>query len=428
MTEYIGRDGKTIYRLDTQLRSGGEGIVYTIIGKPDSVAKIYKPERISNIQLRNTARDKILAMLDMHFDPYFNDKLLVAWPEDALFDNSNVFQGFVMPKINNMKSLIWACRPSDRNALWPNGYRWQYSVAIAFNLSLVIEQLHKVGVIVGDLNTNNILINAQGDVTLIDADSFNIFAKTGQEYKCMVGFPEVLPPELQGKDLSKVTSQFTERTDCFSLAVHVFTMLCNNCHPFGCLDYNVVHGSSSQPQIMHNIAKGYCPYVSGSKTNTVKDALDMAIFPSELRNLFERTFQYNDKTAIKQLTISKRPSAQEWRIALGNMYNAGFTTCKKDIYHEYPKSFSGGCPWCAINVHNQHKNSAFKRVLGKVSQKIHWFFLGVPHRIISKFNNIIRDFLSRLKKNQRNRNFYFVVVIGIVIIIILIVLLIQQWM
>ena len=215
MATYFGRDGKTRYDLDKQLKSGGEGVVYTIHGKPASVAKVYKPVRVADTALRESTKNKILAMLDMHFDPCFNGRNLVAWPEDVLFDNNGLFQGFVMPKIENKKSLIWATRPSDRATLWPNGYKWHYSLAIAFNLALTIEHVHQAGIVVGDMNTNNILIDASGNVTLIDADSFNISTPTGKEYKCIVGFPEVLPAELQGKDLSKSTSHFTQKNRLF---------------------------------------------------------------------------------------------------------------------------------------------------------------------------------------------------------------------
>lgn len=348
-----GRDGSTKYELGEEIKSGGEGVVYTIVGRPNSVAKVYKHERVADPRIREATKDKIFAMLDMHFDPHFNGRVIVAWPEDALFDNAGFFRGFVMPKIENMKSLIWATRPSDRDALWPNGYHWSYSIAIAFNLALTIEHLHKAGIVVGDMNTNNVLIDSKGNVTLIDADSFNITTRTGKTFKCIVGFPEVLPPELQGKDLIKETSKFTEKTDCFALAVHIFNLLCNNCHPFGCLSYNTAHGSSSNPEIMDNIIKGYCPYVSGETAKTVEDALDMGVFPIELRDLFYRAFHYDATTAVKKVTIESRPSAQEWRVAIGNLYKAGVSTCNKNTLHEYPRSYHGGCPWCAIE---QRKN------------------------------------------------------------------------
>ncbi len=353
MAFYAGRDGRARYDLQQVLKSGGEGTVYLINGRPGSVAKLYKPEILADVNRRNTTRDKILAMLDMNFDPYFNGNLMVAWPEDILYNNVGEFQGYVMPKIENMKSLIWAIRPTDRDVLWPKGYRWSFSVAMAYNLAVCIEVIHRAGIIVGDLNTNNILISATGNVTLIDSGSFNIRSRGGRIYKCVVGFPEVLPAELQGKDLTRPENQFTEKTDCFSLAIHIFNLLCNNCHPFGVLSYNQAHGSTSSPKIVDNIIRGNCPYVRNPSAQTVADALDMNVFPQELRELFKRAFGYDMVSAVKPSTIANRPTAQEWRMTLGKMYEEGVQTCAKNPLHEYPVSYRGGCPWCAIENRRQ---------------------------------------------------------------------------
>lgn len=417
VTTYFGRDGKTRYELDKQLKSGGEGVVFTIKGNQHSVAKIYKPERIADEHIRNTTKNKILAMLDMRFDPFYNGRVIVAWPEDALFDINRNFYGFVMPKIKNMKSLIWATRPSDRDALWPNGYRWHYSLAIAFNLSLTIERIHKAHTVVGDLNTNNILIDAAGNVTLIDSDSFNVTTQTGQEYKCIVGFPEVLPAELQGKDLTKPTSHFTEATDCFSLAVHVFNLLCNNCHPFGCLNLNNAHGSSSNPKIMDNIIKGYCPYVNGTVKQRVDDALDMDVFPKDIRNLFDRAFNYDAATAVKKSTIDKRPTANEWRIALGNLYKDGVTCCKKNDLHEYPSAYQGGCPWCAIEKRKHLSNPKVPILNSIKNQQL------VSNVMMQTSQNGLSNIGQSAGHNRAktyNTQFKKMVVIGICIILLLV--------
>ena len=344
----FGKDKNKKYELDQEINSGGEGIVYSIVGYPNLVAKVYRAERLSDSSLMKSIEEKILVMLDMNFDPRIDGDLIVAWPTDALYDSSGYFLGYAMPIINNMKSLIWAMRPSDRNILWPKGYRWHNSVAIAFNLSVVIEKLHAAGIVVGDMNTNNILIDPTGNVTMIDAGSFNIRTKEGKLCKCIVGFPEVLPPELQGKDLTKPNNQFSEKTDCFALAIHIFTLLNNNCHPFGCLNYNTEHTSSSSPKIMDNIVNGYCPYVNGETKSTVVDSLGMAMFSDDINALFKRAFHYDAITAVKQSTIDNRPTAKEWREALAKFYSAGFITCTKNPIHEYSKKYNGGCPWCAI--------------------------------------------------------------------------------
>ena len=343
-----GKDRTKEYELGQKIKAGGEGAVYSIVGHPNLVAKVYNVERLADASLMKPTEEKILAMLRMNFDPRINGKLIVAWPTDALYNPSGCFLGYVMPKIENMKSLIWAMRPSDRDALWPKGYRWHNSIAIAYNLSCVIEKLHASGIVIGDMNTNNILIDPTGNVTMIDAGSFNIRTKEGQLYKCVVGFPEVLPPELQGKDLTKPNNQFSEKTDCFALAIHVFTLLNNNCHPFGCLNYNTEHASSSNPKIMDNIVKGFCPYVNSDTGYTVEDSLGMSVFSNDINVLFKRAFKYDATTAVKQSTIANRPTAREWREALGMFYNAGFSSCNKNPLHEFSKTYNGGCPWCAI--------------------------------------------------------------------------------
>lgn len=426
MATYFGRDGKTKYELDKQLKSGGEGVVYTIQGEPTLVAKIYKPERVAETHIRNATRDKILAMLDMNFSPYNNGRVIVAWPQDVLFNANGEFQGFVMPKVENMKSLIWATRPSDRDVLWPQGYRWSYSLAIAYNLSLTVEQLHKAGIVVGDMNTNNILIDAAGNVTMIDTDSFNILAPNGCEYKCIVGVPEVLPAELQGKNLANPSSQFNEKTDCFSLAIHIFSMLCNNCHPFGCLNLNNAHGSSSNSKIMDNIVKGFCPYVNGLLNQVVDDALDMNVFPDELRILFDRAFHYDASTALKQSTIAKRPTAKEWRVALGNLYSAGVNVCIVNNLHEYPIKYHGSCPWCAIEKRKQKaiqtiniQNQTIRSVQQSTNTRTTSSTIYSSTTTTSSVQNAWQTRQNTIQKSIKKQNKLFKRIIGIGISVIL---------
>ena len=349
MATYYGRYQKEYHLIEKKKKkAGGEGATYEVEGRPDLLAKLYNPDQIDEKHEIKERREKLLAMLDMGFDCRYEDgKLLAAWPEDILFDSSGTVRGHVMPLARNMKSIIWAIRQEDREVLFSDHYSWWKSVAMAHNLCLAVELMHSRGVVIGDMNTNNILVNADGDVTLIDTDSFD-FSYNGQRFKCRVGFPEVLPPELQGRDLTDPSVEFTEKTDCFSLAIHVFTLLCNNCHPFGCLNMNKVHGSTSRPDQEGNILRGYCPYVTGASGETALDALDMNVFPGEIRDLFDRTFTYTAATAVREETIARRPSAREWRIALEEFFLEGFQKCAVNPRHEYPAAYAGECPWCAI--------------------------------------------------------------------------------
>lgn len=343
---YYGRNRKQ-YELGDKLGSGGEGTVYRIKGDPNSVAKIYKPERLNTPAERTRMKEKLDAMLAAPLSPYTNGQLVIAWPTDSLFDNNGTFHGFVMPFLQGKKSIFWVYREWERQQLFNNRHRWDMSVAVAYNLATAVSAVHKAGIVIGDFNSNNIQIDSHGIVTLIDTDSFNVTTRSGKVFKCGVGVPEMLPPELQGKNLSNPSNQFTFATDRFSLAIHIFMLLCNNCHPFTCINANGPSASCSSSPAIRNITSGYCPYVSGVG-KIPATAPDMAFLPLEIRNLFDRAFKYDAYTAVKPETINRRPTAEEWIAALGRLYNGKMTTCSRNSLHRYPGHYTAGCPWCAI--------------------------------------------------------------------------------
>jgi len=351
MAQYKGRHQKT-YTLGTRLGGGGEGDVYEVDGYPNLVAKVYKDEKFNGAPgtagTRQYMREKIETMLDQPVKSRDGGILYVAWPEDILLDTQGKFVGYTMPRVNSKYHIYHASRERERKMLFPN-YTWRTAVVIAYNLTVAVKMVHDTGAVIGDLNPNNIMLDKSGCITLIDTDSFNITnQKTGKVYKCSVGVPEMLAPELQGKDLSKDTSKFTEYTDCFALSIHIFNLLANNCHPFNCINASSYKASASSNGIVHNIVRGICPYTTGSKHDKNPAAPDMAMFPSEIQNLIDRAFQYDQTTALKQSIITQRPSADEWWGALFNLLkNTPMTTCTKDPSHVYP-SHRSQCAWCEI--------------------------------------------------------------------------------
>lgn len=302
-----GRNGVT-YKLGQSLGRGGESTVYEVEGRSDVVAKIYSASKLNSHRI--FLREKIETMLDQPINAYDKDKILnVAWPQDILMDSSRVFFGYTMPRVNSKYHIFDVCRET-KMSIFPN-YNWKISVAIAYNLASAVAKIHKGGVAVGDLNPNNIMVDSRGYITLIDTDSFNIRnKKTGKEYKCTVGMPKVLPPELQVPDLTN--EPFNEASDCFSLAIHIFNLLMNDCHPFGCLNMNINRSSSSLLTVEHNITSGFCPYVNSSHGKPAVTAPDYNMLPSDIRDLFERVFRYDASTAVRSAVINNRPSAAEW--------------------------------------------------------------------------------------------------------------------
>lgn len=361
---YYGRNHK-IYDLDQRLGGGGEGEIYDIVGNPSLVAKIYFNSKFNpvagNSNPRRNLKEKIETMLEQPVQPYVNGVLTVAWPQDLLLNQQGQFVGYVMPRVKSTHHIFAASRERERMQLYPH-YTWKTSIAIAYNLSLAVKIIHQSNAVIGDMNQNNIMIDEHGHVTIIDTDSFNITnKKTGKVYKCSVGISEMLAPELQGKNLADPRSVFNEKTDDFSLAIHICTLLMNNCHPFGCTSFNISQSSTSTNPVVYNILRGNCPYVTNAKGKASDDSPDVKMLPKDIRDLFDRAFNYTLSTSFKPSTISKRPSAREWQNALGKLLNSNMKTCKK-LYpevHVYPASYHK-CPWCAIKSKVPSKNTKSK--------------------------------------------------------------------
>lgn len=361
---YYGRNHK-IYDLGQRLGGGGEGEIYDIVGNPSLVAKIYFNSKFNpvpgNSNPRRNLKEKIETMLEQPVQPYVNGVLTVAWPQDLLLNQQGQFVGYVMPRVKSTHHIFAASRERERMQLYPH-YTWKTSIAIAYNLSLAVKIIHQSNAVIGDMNPNNIMIDEHGHVTIIDTDSFNITnKKTGKVYKCSVGISEMLAPELQGKNLADPGSVFNEKTDDFSLAIHICTLLMNNCHPFGCTSFNISQSSTSTNPVVYNISKGNCPYVTNAKGKASDDSPDVKMLPKDIRDLFDRAFNYTSSTSIKPSTISKRPSAREWQNALGKLLKSNMKTCKK-LYpevHVYPASYHK-CPWCAIKSKVPSRNTKSK--------------------------------------------------------------------
>lgn len=322
---YRGTSGAQYQIEEQRLAGGGEGSVFGIQGQPQFVAKIYKENR------RTSEREqKLCHMIQYRLTP---DQLKqITWPQDVLYDE-NGFAGYVMPRLDKTDSLV-----SIYSNGFDNKYDIRYRVLAAINLCVALKTVHEMGQVCGDLNPQNICINLDTTdavngfhVTLVDTDSYH-FTAEGKTYRCEVGLGDYIAPELQNKmaqgyDLKNVPlPSYTKETDLFALAVHIFTLLMNGCHPFACAKENNVkvsdiaqiqetsfRDSVVAPQPIENIKNGFFPFFDK------KDGITTPIYapafqylPEEIQVLFIRTFVegYEDP--------SKRVTEDEWIAALKN--------------------------------------------------------------------------------------------------------------
>jgi DNA-binding helix-hairpin-helix protein with protein kinase domain len=206
-------------RLATLLGEGGEGKTFSIASDSALAVKIYHhglaPER----------KDKITTMVSARLS---ESAKYISYPIDTIFDEKGQFSGFTMARMIGRKPAHQLYSPAGRKNVFPRA-TYPMLVHAAKNLSAAINIVHKTGCVVGDINHSGVLVSDDARIFLIDSDSFQ-FTYNDRVFPCKVGVPEFTPPELQGKDLSRVIR--TTNHDDFGLAVLIFYILMMGRHPF----------------------------------------------------------------------------------------------------------------------------------------------------------------------------------------------------
>ncbi len=322
------RENGSLLQLGQELDAGGEGKIYSIIGEPRLVAKIYhKPTA------ERTAKLNVMLAHPPNDPTRRQGHISIAWPTERVLDSQNRCVGFLMPYIdmNNSFPLLKLYNPQDRRKTMP-GFTWRYLLRTARNFASVLAALHKHGYVVGDLNESNILVTSTALVTLVDCDSIQVQGQQ-QVFRCSVGKPEYTPPELQGQDFSRIDRSASH--DNFGLAVLIFLLLMEGRHPYT----GIWQGTGNPPMISQNIQAGNCPYFESQVLTPPKNALPFDTLPPLLQHLMHQSFAEN-----RPWFFRRRPRAQAWLKALRNLEKQ-LTECRVNNQHIYSTHLDR-CPWC----------------------------------------------------------------------------------
>lgn len=288
--------------LGSYLGGGGEGEVYALDDHAPLAIKVF-----SDTEQRKLKLSKLEAQLQIMHRVRSE---CIHWPKALVCNQLNEPIGYVMRRVNAGIPLS----KLGHSMLWKEFFPDINRGLIARMLSrliLVVEDLHKNNIIIGDINMHNILVSSDLEtIHLIDTDSMQI---THQQsvYRCTVGSPGLTPNELQG-----MRFEDTDRTiesDIFGLAIVIFQVLMLGRHP-----YDAVGGTSQ----IENIKRGYFPYAKRG----VRPGSDGAVPPGpsnlwfnlwshltfRLKSLFIDCFD-EDKGAFHP---NLRPPLSEWRFAL----------------------------------------------------------------------------------------------------------------
>ena len=335
----------THYRIESKpsIGSGGEGGVYAVDGHPDIVIKIYNSD-VADAELE----EKLKIMVAK--PPSSTILNQVAWPLDLVYDERKVFCGFVMPKLSIDSELedIYKYPPVTNITL-------KQKLIIAYNVCAVISEVHKAGYIFGDFNPRNIAVNsANGKVAFLDTDGYHIVVdKTkNKAYRARVCKPGYAAPELLEKCAKHISlhpedskeayaktplDTFTQETDNFALAIHIFKLLFNGYTPFNGIKESD-SASTASPGIDDQAVRrdSYC-FKPGMKPQS-EAVPPLESVPEEISGLFTRAFIVGRKNP------KDRPKPEDWMSALLK-YENSLKKCGSNPAHMYLKTLNT-CPWC----------------------------------------------------------------------------------
>lgn len=279
---------------------GGEGKVHALPAHPELLAKIFhRPQNEDKDQEYRNERHEKLQELIAHPFPAPDGRF--AWPEELLYDapgGGRRFLGYLMAQIANGKPLGEFFVPTTPQF---QQHEKSFRVRLAIAVAEIFVEVHRhhLQVVVGDVSDRNLLVDDQGRVTLIDLDSVQITTQDGRTYRSRAWTAYYTPAELIGKDLARETRR--PEHDRFGLAVLIFELLFDGCHPFNTVGID---------DLVEQIRAGAWPYAAGSPFQPPPQAPRFRDFPAEIQALFRRAFETGQRDP------GARPTAEDWAEAL----------------------------------------------------------------------------------------------------------------
>ncbi len=289
MSSYLGK----------VIGKGGEGCVYSV--DKNLACKIYALGKLTKAKI-----EKIKLMISK---PIYDQD--ICWPIDLVLNTRNECVGYTMP-IAKGHLLI---KVHNRAFIQENFPKWKKKdiVELAFTIVKKFYYLHERNIIVGDINTRNIMFTSPTQVYFVDTDSYQI-----EGFPCPVG-----TNEFTCRELLIGGSKFTDSLrkwghENFSLAILIYVLLMNGKHPYA------IRGGSDP---VSNIKEDKFPFpyeAKNSKGTVICDdryadlipagpwALFWENLPSYLKGAFYSTFNnrgnyHNPDNSIK---------SESWEIML----------------------------------------------------------------------------------------------------------------
>lgn len=205
-------DGQ-VFTLGKEISSGAEGKVYFTDNK-DYVCKIFHKRQLSVLRCKKL---KYIENRQVRYDG-------ICWPEKIVFSQEGKPVGYIMQRAYGTEmSKIF----DGEESILESFPKWNRIDLVELSIKLLEKfiYLHLLGIKIGDIRPQNIVIGDDGSVFLIDMDSCQI-----EDYPCPFGDEDFTPAENQGKSFDSFLR--TYRNERFSIFVLIFNVLFLGVHPY----------------------------------------------------------------------------------------------------------------------------------------------------------------------------------------------------
>lgn len=284
-------------RLGKFLNRGGEGSIY-LTSQEEQVAKIYLPKHLTRQRL-----DKLKHMVAA--DPKISG---LCWPNALLYNSLGEWIGFLMPKAEG-KELATTVFTPGRGCCNIKAMGWdrRHLVTVAGNIAALFAEMHKQGILMGDVNPRNFMVQPNCMVYFVDCDSYQF-----DDFSCPVFSPLFLPPEIHERMRATPgggSSSFirTRENELYSIAVLLFEVMFLGKAPYESRNTN-------NDDVIQAIMDGNFPYpYKGNDEEEAENTRSAMLAPvGRWRNIWSHLPYFVKTGFYNAFTKKNRLSAAGW--------------------------------------------------------------------------------------------------------------------
>lgn len=214
-TVYIGRPGRDAgtFVLGPLLGEGGEGRVFSVQDDPQTVVKVFDAEHRT---LHRQQKLNLIVARGLSQEG-------ITFPTGIITNDEGAFVGYAMPRAAGKVLQATVMRPARFKKTYPT---WTKADLVDVCISFLekVAYLHSLNILLGDINPKNVMVDANKDVWIIDADSWQL-----EGYPCPVGTPMFTAPSVSGDYAARLR---TEQEELFAVATMLFMILITGQFPY----------------------------------------------------------------------------------------------------------------------------------------------------------------------------------------------------